>query len=138
MFSNATKYAIRTVLYLASNGKKTSKLKVSNLAKELEIPKPFLSKILQKLAKADLVSSSKGRGGGFYLTDENLSKTLLDIIECIDGTNSLNECILGQPTCSDENPCPLHKYYKDIKRDLLTVISDASIGKLSLDLKQTS
>jgi len=136
MFSNATKYAIRTVLFLAANEEGKQKCKVSDIAKKLEIPKPFLSKILQKLAKADLISSSKGRGGGFFLTDDNLNKTLLDIIECIDGTNVLNECILGQPTCSDENPCPLHKYYKDIKRDLLTVISDASIGKLSIDLKE--
>jgi len=105
MFSNATKYAIRTVLFLATKEGENPKCKVSDIAAELEIPKPFLSKILQKLAKADLVSSAKGRGGGFYLTDDNLAKTLLDIIECIDGTNTLNECILGQPTCSDENPC---------------------------------
>ncbi len=136
MFSNATKYAIRTVLHLASKENTSPKSTVLDLAKELEIPKPFLSKILQKLAKADLVSSSKGRGGGFYLTDDNSSKTLLDIILCIDGTNSINECILGQPTCSDENPCPLHHYYKDIKRDLLMVISDASVNKLAVDLRQ--
>lgn len=136
MFSNATKYAIRTVLHLAGKDKTTPKSKVSDLAKELGLPKPYLSKILQKLAKADLISSSKGRGGGFYLTEDNLKKTLLDIIVCIDGSNTLNECILGQPTCSDENPCSLHHYYKDIKRDLLMVISDASIEKLSLDLKQ--
>ncbi len=138
MFSNATKYAIRTVLHLASMKSAFPKSKVSDLAKELEIPKPFLSKILQKLAKADLVSSSKGRGGGFYLTEDNLTKTLLDIILCIDGTNSINECILGQPTCSDENPCPLHHYYKDIKRDLLMVVSDASVDKLAADLRVNS
>ncbi len=136
MFSNATKYAIRTVLLLASKDG-LEKYKVSDIAKKLDIPKPFLSKILQKLAKANLVSSAKGRGGGFYMTGENLDKTLLDIIDCIDGRNVLDECILGQPTCSDENPCPLHRYYKDIKRDLLMVISDASVGRLSIDLKQT-
>jgi Rrf2 family protein len=137
MFSNATKYAIRTVLFLAGKEQGELKCKVSNLATELNIPKPFLSKILQKLAKANLISSAKGRGGGFYLTESNLKMTLLDIIECVEGSNVLNECILGQPTCSDENPCSLHHYYKDIKRDLLMVISDASIEKLSLDLKQT-
>ncbi|HHB79962.1 MAG TPA: Rrf2 family transcriptional regulator [Saprospiraceae bacterium] len=137
MFSNATKYAIRTVLFIADKKDEEKKSKVSDIAKELAIPKPFLSKILQKLAKANLVSSSKGRGGGFYMTEENLQKTLLDIILCIDGSNVLNECILGQPTCSDDNPCPLHKYYIDIKRDLETVISKASVGNLAIDLKQT-
>ncbi len=135
MFSNATKYAIRTVLFLASKDDTCLKYKVSDIASELEIPKPFLSKILQKLAKANIVSSAKGRGGGFFMTKNNLNKTILDIIECVEGTNSLNECILGQPTCSDENPCPLHHYYKDIKQNLLMVIAGASVAKLSDELK---
>jgi len=135
MFSNATKYAIRTVLLLASKDSSSIKYKVSGIAEELDIPKPFLSKILQKLAKANLISSRKGRGGGFFLTKENRNKTLLEVIECIDGTNAINECILGQATCSDDNPCPLHNYYKHIRRDLLMVVSDASVGQLAIDLK---
>ncbi len=132
MFSNATKYAIRTVLLLASKSKiKNKNYIASDIASELDIPQPFLSKILQKLVRAKIVSSSKGRGGGFYLTKANLNKSLLDIIICIEGVNVLNECLLGQPTCSDEHPCPLHHYYKDVKKDLQKVISDFSVENLA-------
>lgn len=66
MFSNSTKYAIRTIEYLLFN-KEGGKNTVGALAKELDIPQPYLSKIMQQLSKSKLISSTKGRGGGFIL-----------------------------------------------------------------------
>jgi len=66
MLSNACKYAIRSILYLAINNKENKKFGVKKIAAELETPQPFLAKLLQQLTRNKLVSSAKGPTGGFY------------------------------------------------------------------------
>ncbi len=130
MFSNATKYAIRAVLFLSTNKATAIKYKVDIIAKDLVVPKAFLGKILQKLAKNNLISSTRGRGGGFYLSESNLSKSLLDIVVCIEGYNIFDECVLGLPVCSEKRPCRLHHQYKECKQKFTQIISDISIDGL--------
>ena len=127
MFTNSTKYAIRTVLYLARHQEEDTKYRVIDLANELEIPKQFLSKILQKLAKEKLISATKGRNGGFFLTKKNLNNTLMDIIICSEGENIFDNCILGLKKCSSENPCELHIYFESFKSQINKMIKDTKI-----------
>ena len=108
MFSQACKYAIRAVLYLAVHASEGKKAGVKEIAAALDVPKYFLAKILQQLSRNNLISSTKGPSGGFYLSGQNLEATLKEVVECIDGPDVFNSCILGLPVCSSENPCPLH------------------------------
>ena len=85
MFSKQTQYALRAVLYLAVNSRSNKKIGVNVIAEELDVPKQFLSKILQKLVNHKLLHSSKGKSGGFYMTAANLNSNLRSIIEIFDG-----------------------------------------------------
>ena len=129
MFSNSTKYAIRTILFLAQR-EAHRKCTVEEIATELKIPRPYLSKILQQLSKDHIISSAKGRGGGFYLTAENLKRSLIDIIICIEGHNALENCLLGLPECSEKDPCIVHADYKAFRQNLEKTISKQSIMSL--------
>ncbi|MEZ5041966.1 MAG: Rrf2 family transcriptional regulator [Saprospiraceae bacterium] len=131
MFSKSCKYAIRAVLYLAVNANGEKKLGAKEIAEELDIPKPFLAKILQQLSRQDLISSSKGMGGGFYLNKENHEITLREVIECIDGKDVFSSCILGLPVCSSENPCPLHAKSRIYREGLIKLIDNQSIDKFA-------
>ena len=117
MFSASCQYAIRAVLYLANHTSEQKKIGVNIIAEELQIPKPFLAKVLQRLTKSELVSSAKGRHGGFYLSKENRSRTLLPVIEAMDGPHKFDMCVLlGLEECSSMEPCPYHdsvKVYRD-------------------------
>ena len=108
MFSKTCKYGIRAVFYLAVNTDENYKAGAQEIAETLKVPKHFLGKILQILSRRDIISSSKGPGGGFYLNEKNRLKTVHDIIACFDGPDIFTSCILGLPNCSSENPCPLH------------------------------
>ena len=108
MFSKACTYGIRAVIYLCVHTSAEMKIGVTDLSLALGIPKHFLAKILQQLAKADIISSVKGPGGGFYMNEKNRNMKLYDIICCIDGPQSMEGCILGLPVCSSSNPCALH------------------------------
>ena len=108
----------------------SEKSTVVEMASKLNIPQPFLSKILQQLAKSNVISSTKGRGGGFYLSKENLKRPLIDVVVCIEGHNVFSQCMLGLPECSDENPCILHTYYKEFRKSLEKSICNESINDL--------
>lgn len=129
MFSNSAKYAVRTVLFIASYPP-TYKCTASEISTSLSIPKPYLGKILQQLSKNDIITSTKGRGGGFYLTKSNLKRSVNDIILCIDGSSVFKKCILGLPHCSDARPCHFHDDYKQFKANLEKKIMHSSINDL--------
>ena len=129
MFSHSTQYAIRAIEYLLLNPNNGNR-SVVELASELNIPQPYLSKVMQQLAKNNIISSTKGRGGGFYLSKENMERPLIDIVICIEGHNIFNKCTLGLPHCSDENPCLLHKHFTLFKQSLEQSVCKDSISKL--------
>lgn len=129
MFSNSTKYAIRTIEYLLFNQDK-GKNTVGELAEQLDIPQPYLSKVMQQLSKSGIISSTKGRGGGFYLSKENMKRPLIDIVICIEGQNVFKNCVLGLPNCSDKNPCLLHAHFKVFKESLEKSVCKDSIREL--------
>ncbi len=129
MFSKSCKYAIRAVLHLAIYASKERKLGVDELASELDVPRHFLAKILQQLSRYNLISSLKGRNGGFYLTEEDKKSNLLSVIDCIDGPGIFSNCVLGLPDCSDANPCPYHKTVKKYKDQFHDLVATETIGE---------
>ena len=137
MLSNACKYAIRSILYLGIQTDENNKVNVKKVAQELEVPLPFLAKLLQQLTKNRLVSSSKGPNGGFYLSEDNKKNAIWDIIKVIDGIAKFDDCFLGLSKCSDDNPCPVHFIVSPFKESILKNFSDKTISQYVAEIKQT-
>jgi Rrf2 family protein len=135
MFSKSCKYAIRAILFLAIYTSDEQKIGVEDLAAKLNVPKHFLAKILQQLTRNRLISSNKGRNGGFYLTSENKKSNLLTVIECMDGARTFRECILGLAECSNENPCPYHRTVRKYRDQFLILIEKETIEESALRIK---
>ena len=108
MFSKASQYAIRAIIYLAMYSSERQKWGALELSEELALKKPFLSKVLQDLVKNKIITSVKGPKGGFYMNDANKQSNLIDVLACFNDLGSFHGCILGLPQCSDQDPCPLH------------------------------
>lgn len=134
MLSSSSKNAIRAVLYLSKNSNEGKKISPKKIAEEIQIPAPFLAKILQQLSTHNIISSAKGRNGGFYLTDANKKNSVLSIVECIDGLNKLSGCFLGTPTCSESDPCEIHSLVAPLKNKLVKELSYNSIEAFSIGL----
>ncbi len=118
-------------MYLAIESNETKKIRISELAEELEIPTPYLGKILQELVPKSIISSTKGPGGGFYLTEKTQQTSLLKIIEAIDGLAYFEKCGLGLEDCSDSHPCPIHEDFKVARDHLKTVFTNKTIRELA-------
>lgn len=134
MLSRASKYAILSTLFLVEHSSKEKKISVKEIAKRIDVPSPFLAKLFQQLVRDDIISSTKGPNGGFYLTSENHEKTVCDIIENIDGLNRLNDCFLGLSQCDSENPCPVHFIVEPFKNKILGKFRDMSIKEFSQEI----
>ena len=138
MLSNTCKYAIRAVLYLAVHAK-DSKIGIKKISKDLDIPTPFLGKILQTLARHKILTSIKGPNGGFSLGMDADEIYLMDIVEIIDGNDNFNKCAIGVKYCSEQdNPCALHTRYAKLREEIKeifhretveTLVEEVSMGK---------
>jgi Rrf2 family protein len=90
-YSKATNYALHTMAHLAFlNSSKP--VGVQMLAEQQKVSPTYLSKILTKLVKEGMVTSSSGANGGYSLTQGWESISFLDIIYAIEGKFSLFEC----------------------------------------------
>ncbi len=117
MLSLTCKHAIRAVVFLAFRHESGERCGLLEIAETIQASEHSVGKLLQTLVKAGLVNSSKGPGGGFYLTAAQLQRPVLTIVEAIDGPEIFRQCGLGFSRCSDAHPCPLHGEYKKV-RDL--------------------
>lgn len=136
MFSKACRYAIRVALYLATHSHAQARFGVKPLAESLGIPVHFLGKILQQMVRAGLVSSSKGPGGGFYLTEANRKVTLRDIVRSIDGPEIMEGCVLGFTECNADNPCALHSLYGGYRNGFFNLLGDQTVEEVAERIKR--
>jgi Rrf2 family transcriptional regulator, iron-sulfur cluster assembly transcription factor len=134
MLSNSCRYGIRAVVYIASQPILNGKTGIKKISGDLDLPTPFLAKILQQLAKQKILNSSKGPHGGFSLLKDPKKITLLDIVNTIDGSDIFTNCVMHNGSCEslgkDEKHCPLHEDYEKIRMDLITLFSRMTIYDL--------
>lgn len=135
MFSNSSKYAVKAVLYLALNSSEDKKIMVKDIAGPINVPQAYIAKILQELSRHNLVSSTKGPKGGFYLSEHNKKMHLRQIVTIIDGENKLNSCLLSLEKCNEDKPCPLHETMYPLKTKLLSSLDNKTITDLAADIR---
>ncbi len=110
MFSQTAEYALRAVVHLAS-GEEESQT-VGQIAAGTRVPAGYLSKVLQSLSRAGLITSQRGIGGGFRLVKAAQETSLLEVIQAVDPIQRIRNCPLGLDA-HGANLCPLHKRLDD-------------------------
>ena len=96
--SEAASIALHAMIILAK--KQNEIVSVKDIANQLEISANHLSKVLQRLVKAELVTSIKGNKGGFRLAKNPGEVNFLEIYEAIDGKFRPSTCLLSKPSCN--------------------------------------
>ncbi len=126
IFSKKCEYGLQAVLYL-STLEEGAMASADEISRKLEIPKEFVSKILQSLTAKKLVSSRKGNSGGFFLGKPASKIKLIEIVEAIDGLALFNNCVLGFPECSPDNPCPVHNKWGKLRESAYRMLTDETL-----------
>ena len=134
MFSKATEYALRAVIFIARETHAGHRPGLDAIAEAIDSPKPFTAKILQQLtADHSIVQSVKGPHGGFYLAEKAIRLPVKTILKVMGEEDKLNKCVLGLYACSEKKPCPMHAEYKIIREQMTRLFESTTIGMLSSD-----
>jgi Rrf2 family protein len=129
IFSKKCEYGLQAVLYLAAHVENESVISADEIASKLNIPKEFVSKILQNLTESGIVYSKKGKAGGFALAKKPEKIKLIDIVAAIDGLTIFNNCVLGFPNCNPDNPCPLHDKWGELRSKAYNMLTEENLDQ---------
>ncbi len=115
MLSLTCKTAVKAVIYLAMKFESGHKSSVAEISEHIDASGHTVGKLLQTLVKSEIICSSKGPNGGFYITEKQTSQSVIKIVEAIDGKDVFNQCGLGLSKCSASHPCPIHNDFKLVR-----------------------
>ena len=133
MFSKACEYGIRAVIFIVARSRNGKKVGIKDICHEIGAPEHFTAKILQNLSRLELINSTKGPNGGFFI-GEGRDVRLIEIVRAIDGDKLFTGCGLGISKCSEDKPCPIHFEFKQIRDNLKTMLETTSLQEVTEDL----
>jgi Rrf2 family protein len=110
LFSQTVEYALRTIVWLATQG--DAPRTTQEIARAARIPAGYLSKVLQKLVRAKLLNSQRGLKGGFTLARSPAEISTLDVVSAVDPIRRIESCPLGLES-HGARLCPLHRRLDD-------------------------
>jgi Rrf2 family protein len=131
MLSKTTEYAIRALVYIYIQNMVAKRPGFKEIAKMIDSPEQFTGKVLQNLTRAGLVSSMKGRGGGFFFNEPASPVTLFKVIEALEGNEYFLKCGFGLKRCDVNNPCPLHEDYAPVRDSFFKLVNERTIQSLA-------
>jgi Rrf2 family protein len=114
LLSSTSDYALRAVLVLArENGRP---MRADDIADSTGAPRNYLAKTLNALAKAGVLTSSRGPQGGFSLAVAPELLTIARIIDCFETRKPRTQCLMGGGACDPSRPCAAHDLWSSITR----------------------
>jgi Rrf2 family transcriptional regulator, nitric oxide-sensitive transcriptional repressor len=106
MFSQTAEYALRAIVTLAQSD--TPGKTAQDIARESQVPLDYLSKVLNSLARAGILTAQRGRRGGFTLALPAARMTVLDVVNAVDPIRRIRSCPLHLAAHATRM-CPLHR-----------------------------
>ena len=127
MLNQTAIYALRAMGFLAAHN--TGKpVQSALIAREMNIPHNFLSKILNRLSQAGLIHALRGRGGGVQLSRPASDILLYDVVNLFMKIDDFKKCFLGKHTC--DGTCGLHLRWRIVSEQFEKMLNDTTIDKI--------
>ncbi len=116
IFSASATHALRAVASLAANGGDGAMLG-RDLARKVKVPADYLAKVLATLARAGVVTASRGVKGGYRLARPADRIRLIEVVLPFEGRRAKPGCLLrpGKP-CRDSAACSAHAAWAGVKK----------------------
>jgi len=127
LLTRDTDYAIRALCCIAS---KEEVISVTHLSGELDMPHAFLRKILQKLTSGGVLTSRRGRRGGFSISRPAEKISVLDIVELFQGRIFLTEHVFRGRMCPRIDACKFRRRLDGIESQVLKALKGITIASI--------
>ena len=128
-----TDYALRALIFMSRALRRGNKkiVTVEDIVAGEKLPKVFLRRILQKLAEEKVLSSYRGKKGGFSFSESPEKISLADVIVIFQGEIDLTNCFLKGKICPGRKICNVRKKIKAISLNVIKELNGITIEELS-------
>jgi len=130
MFTKTAEYALRAVVVIAQTSEDGPVL-AKDIAADGQIPARYLSKVLRDLVRAGVLTSTRGIGGGFKLRRRANKVKLIDVVRPFEDVLASRRCLFGNPRCSDDRPCSMHKRWKPVKEAFRKLLEETTVADVA-------
>jgi len=129
MLNDTAEYALRAVLLIADRRDGT-RVTSSEVARELDLPANYLSKTLRKLAKRDVLESTRGPGGGYTLAEPADRISLDRVVEPFQELGEREQCLMGREDCEERSPCAAHDRWRTLTERVESFFRETTVADL--------
>lgn len=136
MITQKMKYALKALIVLADEKAEEGRaLSIEEIAKRSGTPKRFLEQILLEIRNAGIVSSIRGRSGGYVLDKDPATVQLSELLRLIDGPMAPLPCLSRRhyarcEDCTDEETCRIRRVFAEVFWSYLVLIESLTLADL--------
>jgi Rrf2 family protein len=135
MLPSKAKYGLKAMGYLARREGLGPAL-IADIAESERIPKKFLDAILLEMKNHGLLSSKKGKGGGYILAKPAARLTVGDIVRVLDGPLAPVPCVSRTAyrrcdDCPDETACAIRAVMQDVRDAIAAILDNTTLADMS-------
>ena len=127
--TKGTDYGIRILAHLARDEQEVTH-NAREVAEDLHLTVPMVSKVMKSLARAGLLESHRGSKGGFTLVQRPEDLSVADMIAALEGPVALTECQIGPFLCQHEGTCSVQEPWSVINRSVRNTLATISLSDL--------
>ena len=126
--SKLTDYGTVVLAHLAEH--QASVRSAADVATATGIAPPTVSKLLKSLARAGLVTSTRGASGGYRLSRAPHEISAADVIDALEGPVSITECSATDGDCEHEGVCSVGNAWQRINVAIRRALRDVTLNDL--------
>ena len=130
--SKKADYALMAMKHLATRQDAAS-ASAREIAEHYDIPIDLMAKVLQRLARRNLVTSHQGTRGGYRLARASSAISVADIIQAIDGPLTVTACSTEAENCGQYAKCSVRDPLWRIKDRIVSALSTCSLQEIAAD-----
>lgn len=127
--STKGRYGVRFMMDLANHGEQGN-VTLREVSRRHSISEKYLWQVANALKKAGLIRAVAGPGGGFALARAPADVTLGDILDVLEGGNSLVPCADESAACPRSNACAAREVWRDVAQKLTDVFASVTLADM--------
>ncbi len=128
--SRKADYALRAVIFL-SRQPFSQVYMISAISQATGVSRDFMAKILKDLSVRGLVKAQKGANGGYKLALSPRDISFKDVIEAIEGSIEINECVPNASLCTRVDSCEMYGVWTKAYQAVADVLEQTKLSDLA-------
>lgn len=135
LYRRSAQVALQAAILLASEADQGAR-RVRELAEALDVPATYLTKVLQALTRAGLLTAVRGPGGGVQLSRSPREVSLFDVLSAVEPVGEFERCCLGMGQCNNAKPCAFHHVWGPARDRMLDFLKSQSLWEFAANARR--